>query len=595
MPSPRETSATDSAERRQLYRAFAFALACIYPVFWVAQFTFGSVPGLVRLAAGDNLKVVRLSLLGSFILGAPTDPQGVARTAASGFRPGTLSGMIAAIALGGVILALTRRRRSIAGGLFVAMLGAAGFERLLQRLWNQSPDMSWIAGAAIFLLLWTLGLRRLIAALPLPATTFGWRLAGTLAGFTVPLGALWLALHWAVGMPLMRRLVWLFVPGLLPAALAALRPVSVADAKPIPPSWKWIAASAAVTALLAATLTSAGPRLESSFSLARAARARAMVASLPELPRDTPYPREFFQRGVNFTAEFPDPYASADALQALDRLPQYGVNAVALVAYGWSSPRRPTVRMSNSLNSWESDEGIEDLALLAHSLGMKVMLKPQLWVPGGSPIDLDFRDLAEREQWFEQYRAFLDHYARLASLIHADLFVVGVELARLSRYDGDWRRLIASVRQIYPGPLVYAANFGPDFRNVTFWDDLDYIGLDEYYPLPPDLSTGELVRRVERVAVQFRRPVLFTEVGFTSYAHPEQRPWDRSPRAISLDSQARCYQAIFQGFYGKPWFSGMYWWNVGSNSVDGPADGSFSPWGKPAMAVVRDWYLNGGR
>jgi hypothetical protein len=226
---------------------------------------------------------------------------------------------------------------------------------------------------------------------------------------------------------------------------------------------------------------------------------------------------------------------------------------------------------------------------------MKVLLKPQLWVRGGSPTEVDFRDAAERKRWFAQYGDFIDHYARLASRIHADVFTVGVELARMSHYDAEWRELIAGVRKIYGGPLVYAANFGPDFQGVGFWDALDYIGLDEYYPLPPDLSTDELVRRVERVEAEYRRPVLFTEVGFTSTVDPELRPWDGNGRAISLEDQERCYEAIFRAFYGKAWFAGMYWWKVGTNGSGGPGDATFTPWGKPAMEVVRNWYLHGGR
>ena len=40
-----------------------------------------------------------------------------------------------------------------------------------------------------------------------------------------------------------------------------------------------------------------------------------------------------FQRGVNFTAEQPDKYDSPKAVALLESLPQWGVNAVALVPY----------------------------------------------------------------------------------------------------------------------------------------------------------------------------------------------------------------------------------------------------------------------
>jgi hypothetical protein len=546
--------------------------------------------------AGNELKWVRVSVQGSYVAsGAAGDPPGGAAFGLRGFGVETLLGVAVVVALGALVLYLTRRRGLMACGLFAALLGYGGFEQLLRRLWIAPPDVGWIASGVLFAALWTMGLRRLTVATTAPSSGYAWRFASSLLLFTLPLAALLLVFHWTVSMPLLRRFVWVFMPGLVPAALASVKPVSPGTSSREEISWKAITAGALTTALLVTVVALAGRPIEASFVRERAARARAMVASLPELPANAPYPRQFLQKGVNFTAEFGAPYASTDALETIKRLAPYGVNAVALVPYGWMQPGQPVVRVNRGLNVWESDEGIEDVARMAHSLGMKVFLKPQLWVRGGSTTDIDFRDPAERGQWFEQYSRFIGHYARLATRIHADLFAVGVELAMLSSYDAEWRGIIAGVRSLYPGPLVYAANFGPDFQEATFWDALDYIGLDEYYPLPDNLSTADLVRRIERVAIDYRRPVLFTEVGFPSLADPQRRPWDQSPRAISLQAQARCYQAIFRAFYGKPWFAGMYWWKVGTNGEGGPDDGSFTPWGKPAMGVVKQWYTEGGR
>lgn len=187
------------------------------------------------------------------------------------------------------------------------------------------------------------------------------------------------------------------------------------------------------------------------------------------------------------------------------------------------------------------------------------------------------------------------HYAMLATRIHADLFCVGVELEKLSKYPGEWQNLIADVRELYPGPLVYAANFGDEVERIEFWDALDYIGIDEYYSLPDSLSTDKLRAKVEAVQKRFQKPVIFTEVGFPSMEAANRDPWDGRPRKLSLELQARCYEQIFRAFYDKPWFQGMYWWKVGTNGYGGSTDGSHTPWGKPAMDVLREWYLHGGR
>ena len=316
------------------------------------------------------------------------------------------------------------------------------------------------------------------------------------------------------------------------------------------------------------------------------------MASFPKSRSDLPYPKLFFQKGVNFTAEFPDVYASEGARRMLELLPQFGVNAIALVPYGWSSAHPPRVLLPRQGQSWESDEGIEELTRVAHALGMKVLLKPAVW----QADDLDISSPADRAVWFDQYKGFLEHYAQLAKTSHADVFCVGGELVHLTPYDSEWRKLISRVRQIYPGPLVYAANFGEEFGRVAFWDALDYIGLQEYYPLPDNLGVESVVKRVEAVQQKYRRPVIFTEVGFPSLEAANRQPWDDSHNThVSPQAQAACYQAIFRAFYNQPWFEGMYWWKIETNGSGGTQDRSHTPWGKPAMEVMKHWYSEGGR
>lgn len=319
----------------------------------------------------------------------------------------------------------------------------------------------------------------------------------------------------------------------------------------------------------------------------------AILVLLGAKPAAAPYPKLFFQRGVNFTAEGPVGYDPKAALPVLDRLQSYGVNSIALVPYGFADSREPAIHFGHG--GMERTEDIEALTALAHQRGMNVLLKPQLWTRGGFPGNLEFTDPRGRAQWFAEYRKFLEYYATAAARMHADLFSIGVELGKMTPYDAEWRALIARAHELYPGPLVYSATQGPEFENIRFWDALDYIGLNEYYPLPDNLSTADLVRTVETVQKKFARPVIFTEAGFCSYEHPNRAPWDETPRALAPADQARCYDAVLRAFYAKPWFQGVYWWKVGTNGLGGPDDGSHTPWGKSAMDVVKHWYLKGGR
>jgi len=322
------------------------------------------------------------------------------------------------------------------------------------------------------------------------------------------------------------------------------------------------------------------------------------VSALLDPPPDAPAPQtaqpangaqNFFFKGVNFTAERRTPYGSAQAAEVLDGLRERGVNAVALVPYAAQHAEDAELRFPLRM---ERDELVAASARHARSLGMRILLKPQVWVRGGLyPGDLDYPEPERRAQWFASYRQYIERQAALAKEISADVFCVGVEFALLSRHEREWRDIIASVRRLYDGPLVYAANFGEEFESVRFWDALDYIGLDNYYPLPADLSTAEVTRKIEAVHREFNKPVLFTEAGFSTYEQAHERPWEDEPGgAHSPEAQARYIEASLEGFYDKPWLHGVFWWKVGTAGLADPLDGSHQLWGKPAIDVIERFY-----
>jgi hypothetical protein len=477
-----------------------------------------------------------------------------------------------------------------------------------------------LAVSAFFFGLMSLGLRWMLNGHR--PSRYGLRVGSLLADFVLPFalaGMAGLLLHYPW---LTRQFLRLLIPAVaasllvsvLPPSRAARDPAPACGPKPFgrrgaegfgpqgePPlpapdargtSWWSVVAGLATTLAFFAAVSWGGQSITGAFERARHAANQAAMASFPKARADLPYPKLFFQKGVNFTAEFPDVYASEGARRMLERLPQFGVNAIALVPYGWSSAHPPRVMLPRQGQSWESDEGIEELTRVAHALGMKVLLKPAVW----QAIDLDIPSPTDRALWFDQYKGFLEHYAQLATTLHADVFCVGGELVHLTAYDSEWRKLISRVRQLYPGPLVYAANFGEEFDRIAFWDALDYIGLQEYYPLPDDLAVESVVKQVESVQQKYHRPVIFTEVGFPSLQAANRQPWDDAQNTqISLQAQAACYQAIFRAFYNQPWFEGMYWWKIETNGSGGAQDRSHTPWGKPAMEEIKHWYSEGGK
>jgi hypothetical protein len=577
-------------------RSWIFCAAFYYPALWLAASCIWALPGLLSSTfSGKHIVDLRVTAFGLMAWSAPSNPSLhlSAGRAFFGSSPSLwiLIPLAVMIAIALIRAGLTHR---ILGGLAVAVLADVALVLPFGRFRGPGHvSAAVVLSSILFFVLLCSGLYWMSAAWA--GSSYWGRLTGLWAGAALVPLLLWF-LFQLLQVFRFGNFLWMLAPPAVIAAVpASFRAPVISATDPKPVSTRTIFSGFAATVLLAGGVTWGGPMVVHAFRQRQLRANQAAVANLPPIPVNAPYPKIFFQKGVSFSAEFPNPYASPGARQMLRTLHADGVNAVALVPYGGMQLGSPEVRGFGQ-HSWESDEGLRELSRLAHAIGMKVMLKPGIWIRGHFGGDIDFSSPADREKWFANYGKFIERYAKLAAEVHADLFCAGGEFLRMSRYDSEWRKIIARVRRVYPGPVTYAANFGDEFQNLKFWDALDYIGLQEYYPLSNDLSTGALVEKVEDVEKRFHKPVIFTEVGFPSVAGGNRRPWaDGKSGQVDLQLQARCYRAVFQAFYHKPWFQGMYWWKVGTNGFGGPGDTSLTPWGKPAMEVVRKWYEGGNR
>ncbi len=577
------------AARSRWFWGWLNCVAFFYPLNWLSRSLLFSLPNLVLAGpSGFHRLYVQLDMLGAFVFVRPEGAVGGTSFFPRG-EPLALSIQVIVVLVAAAALLPVKGRGRLLAGVGLAVLADSAPGMNLYYIFSRPGVAGNVVMALVLFGVLCLGLRWIVDAWG-PATYWG-RVGSLAAGFVVlrllPWPWLW---HFSYAR-LNRYALALVAPSALAAFVAGTRWPRSSSAPAQSIGWKLAVAGAAASL----ALTFGVRQAQRTMNCARLAANRVALAAYPKIPPNAPYPRLFFQKGVNFTAEFPDVYASEAARRMLERLPEVGVNAVALVPYGWSRGSPPRVVLNTGPESWESDEGLEGIAQVAHARGLKVMLKPGIWSGTGFAGDIDFRSAEDRARWFDQYRLFLEHYARLATRIHADLFCVGGEFVKLTRYDAEWRKLIARVRELYSGPLVYAANHGEEFESLTFWDALDYIGLQEYYPLPDNLSTEALMEKVEAVQRKFQKPVIFTEAGFPSVERPNRKPWDAFGRKASLEDQARCYEAIYRAFYHQPWFEGMYWWAIGTNGYGGPNDPSHTPWGKPAMEVVKRWYSQEGR
>lgn len=207
----------------------------------------------------------------------------------------------------------------------------------------------------------------------------------------------------------------------------------------------------------------------------------------------------------------------------------------------------------------------------AHAAGMKIMIKPHLayWGSGfGWRGEIGFDDEAAWERFFSSYRRWIVTIA--AATRDADGFAVGTELDRTVGHEADWRRIVAAVRAATPAPLTYAANW-TDYERVPFWDALDVVGIQAYFPLvgEDERADDDALRagwrrwlgRLHEFSGRVDRPIVFTELGYTDSNEAPVRPWEsRSDGEAGRRMQARCLRIALEELEREPAVIGAFLW-----------------------------------
>jgi hypothetical protein len=289
----------------------------------------------------------------------------------------------------------------------------------------------------------------------------------------------------------------------------------------------------------------------------------------------------------------------------LDSLTSAGVTHISQTPFGWQEdPKSPDIRWEkHSDRMWwgESRYGVAETTLSGREKGVESILKPHLWVKGAWPGVIQMDSEEDWKDWFNAYGEFIRYYATMAQEQDIPVLCIGTELELTSHRETEWRELIESIRQVYSGQLTYAANF-TEYDKVAFWDALDYIGIQAYFPLAtknnPDIKTlvqgwNKQIKAIEKVQKRFEKPVIFTEIGYCNTVDAAIEPWvwpnERKEVALSEEVQAKCYEAFFETVWKKDWLAGVYFWKWYPNPRDRQPD--FTPQGKPAQQVMAAYFL----
>lgn len=308
--------------------------------------------------------------------------------------------------------------------------------------------------------------------------------------------------------------------------------------------------------------------------------------------------------GVNFApAEF-----GAQKDSGIPALDSIGAQWLALTPFAYMNGNTdPTIIFPNDKNWWgDKPENMLSVIRDARKFGKKLVLKPHFWVEGtGWAGTLDFDSLGWL-QFEKNYSDFILRWAVFAEMNDIEMFCFATELKTVVKKRPKFiKRLIKHIRKFYRGRLMYAANWD-DYRRFPFWDDLDYIGVDAYFPISDSKTpTAEEVHELWKpfadqlalFAVRKRKLIVFTEYGYRSVNKPVWKQWeveyDSHYENVNLQAQVNSYEGLFRAVWNEPWFAGGFIWKWYPEPVHytGTTNNSdYTPQQKPAAAVIKKWY-----
>ena len=300
-----------------------------------------------------------------------------------------------------------------------------------------------------------------------------------------------------------------------------------------------------------------------------------------------------YRKGMSLPSWQSNEYLDSRVIESMLRLQTNGAEYIAVVPTWYQESAQ-----SDTIYPKENtplDSAVIYMISQAKALGYGVMLKPHVDVEDGtfrgdiSPTDIS--------SWFSSYEAFVLHYASIAQAAGVELLCIGTELASLSSRP-EWFEIINSVRGIYDGMIVYAANWD-EYPSVIFWEHLDFAGIDAYFPLAHDreatieeyLQNFELwLYQIDNFQSSISKDIIVTEVGFRSVRGCGVSPYDWQVEGIMDEqSQADAYRTVIATLQRKPWLSGIFFWHwdpiLSEDSL------GYTPYDKLAEDVLREFWV----
>ncbi|GJQ26833.1 MAG: hypothetical protein HBSAPP02_18650 [Phycisphaerae bacterium] len=333
-------------------------------------------------------------------------------------------------------------------------------------------------------------------------------------------------------------------------------------------------------------------------------RAHQVVSGLESPAGSTPPPRGQY-RGMAMQLHVNGVSAYDHYHRLIPEIAQLGADTVLFVVHGWQE-HAGTVDLHIDTRRTPDAKDLGRLIDHATQHGLRVILMPIVLLKNPRNSEWRGRIVPENHDWdgwFTRYRDFIVHFAKIAERHRVDVLMIGSELVKTETYTERWLRIIEEVRQNYRGKLGYSANWDHyQTTKIGFWPRLDVVGMTSYYelarkgnPLPSEIDQNWA--RIKRDILSFQRevkkPIIFTEVGWCSQEGAAHEGWNyyanQKATPAGHEEQRRLYESFLRTWGNEPAIGGIIWWEW-DTSEGGMNDFNYTPRGKPAEKVLRDWF-----
>ncbi len=305
-----------------------------------------------------------------------------------------------------------------------------------------------------------------------------------------------------------------------------------------------------------------------------------------------------FQHGICYTSWMDDEFGSVASDFTLAKVKQMGYDSVSIIVPGYQMEINSEKVFTNDHPGGDTPtlEALKHAVETCHKIGLRVMIKPHI----DPRTDEPRINIIANEKWFDSYEEFILRYARFSEENKVAMFAVGTELegTSFSAWTARWNQVIQKTREIYSGVILYAANW-TEYKEVPFWNSVDLIGIDAYFPLTDsdDPTVQELIDSwgayADKIAKWLEenglteKGVIFSEIGYTSTQGTNRMPWVAISTKEDQQEQADCFEALFTVMSQKPWFKGYYVWQYFPQERWSPLGFTLNE--KKAEEVLKKW------